>query len=125
MNNLFKKKRTIYQLAITACIIYFHIHSAFFASATTLGDNYPYTAINAVDPWRLYTRQCTSFSAFRLSTVNGFTLPPAYGDANVWGHRAISGGYDTCCRSYSLVGIAHACCLGVGSIWRHCRNRRV
>ena len=48
MNNLFKKKRTIYQLAITACIIYFCIHSSFFASATTLGDNYPYTAINAV-----------------------------------------------------------------------------
>ena len=93
MNNLFKKKRTIYQLAITACIIYFCIHSSFFASATTLGDNYPYTAINAVDPWRLYTRQCTSFSAFRLSTVNGFTLPPAYGDANVWGHRARQEGY--------------------------------
>ncbi|WP_313168258.1 SH3 domain-containing protein [Streptococcus parasuis] len=93
MNNLFKKKRTIYQLVITACIIYFFIHSSFFASATTLGDNYPYTAINAVDPWRLYTRQCTSFSAFRLSTVNGFTLPPAYGDANVWGHRARQEGY--------------------------------
>ncbi len=62
-------------------------------SANARGDDYPYTAIDAIDPWRLYTRQCTSFAAFRLSSVNGFTLPPAYGNADVWGHRARQEGY--------------------------------
>lgn len=62
-------------------------------SANARGDDYPYTAIDAVDPWRLYTRQCTSFAAFRLSSVNGFTLPPAYGNADVWGYRARQEGY--------------------------------
>lgn len=63
------------------------------ASALAIGDDYPYTAINAVDQWRLYTRQCTSFAAYRLSSVNGFTLPPAYGNADVWGTRARNEGY--------------------------------
>ncbi|HFI2432080.1 TPA: SH3 domain-containing protein [Streptococcus suis] len=57
------------------------------------GNDYPYTAIDAVDPWKLYTRQCTSFVAFRLSKVNGFEIPPAYGNANVWGTRARQEGY--------------------------------
>lgn len=57
------------------------------------GNDYPYTAIDAVDPWRLYTRQCTSFVAFRLSKVNGFEIPPAYGNADVWGSRARQEGY--------------------------------
>ncbi|MFM0771848.1 SH3 domain-containing protein [Streptococcus suis] len=57
------------------------------------GNDYPYTAIDAVDPWKLYTRQCTSFVAFRLSKVNGFEIPPAYGNADVWGSRARQEGY--------------------------------
>ncbi|WP_257214344.1 SH3 domain-containing protein [Streptococcus suis] len=57
------------------------------------GNDYPYTAIDAIDPWRLYTRQCTSFVAFRLSKVNGFEIPPAYGNADVWGSRARQEGY--------------------------------
>ncbi|HFI0641026.1 TPA: SH3 domain-containing protein [Streptococcus suis] len=63
------------------------------SSTSALGDDYPYTAIDAIDPWRLYTRQCTSFVAFRLSKVNGFEIPPAYGNANVWGTRARQEGY--------------------------------
>lgn len=57
------------------------------------GDDYPYRIGWQVDPWGMYTRQCTSFVAYRLSTVNGFTLPRAYGNADVWGTRARSEGY--------------------------------
>ncbi|HFI0790282.1 TPA: SH3 domain-containing protein [Streptococcus suis] len=57
------------------------------------GDNYPYKTGWQIDPWGLYTRQCTSFVAYRLSSVNGFTLPRAYGNADVWGTRAQSEGY--------------------------------
>ena len=35
----------------------------------------------------------TSFAAFRLSNVNGFEIPAAYGNANEWGHRARREGY--------------------------------
>lgn len=63
------------------------------SSTSALGDDYPYTVVDAVDPWRLYTRQCTSFVAFRLSKVNGFEIPAAYGNADAWGHRARREGY--------------------------------
>lgn len=63
------------------------------SSTSALGDDYPYTAVDAIDPWRLYTRQCTSFVAFRLSKVNGFEIPPAYGNADTWGYRAQREGY--------------------------------
>ncbi|WP_238595270.1 SH3 domain-containing protein [Streptococcus suis] len=63
------------------------------SSTSALGDDYPYTAVDAIDPWRLYTRQCTSFVAFRLSKVNGFEIPPAYGNADAWGYRAQREGY--------------------------------
>ena len=65
--------------------------------STVIGDNYPWP--NAaipyaeVDPWGLYKRECVSFVAYRLSTVNGFTIPYAYGDANLWGYRAQNEGY--------------------------------
>ena len=71
--------------------LYLNNHSVVLANAR--GDDYPYTAIDAVDQWGLYTRQCTSFVAYRLSTVNGFTLPRAYGNADVWGSRARQEGY--------------------------------
>ena len=35
----------------------------------------------------------SSFAAFRLSGVNGFELPGAYGNANEWGYRARREGY--------------------------------
>ena len=65
--------------------------------STVIGDNYPWP--NAaipyaeVDPWGLYKRECVSFVAYRLSTVNGFTIPYAYGNANQWGYRAQNEGY--------------------------------
>ena len=60
------------------------------------GDDYPYYYKNGsqkIDKWRMYSGQCTSFAAFRLSSVNGFELPAAYGNANQWGYRAQKEGY--------------------------------
>ena len=60
------------------------------------GDDYPAHYKNGrqeIDKWRMYSRQCTSFAAFRLSGVNGFEIPAAYGNANEWGHRARREGY--------------------------------
>ena len=60
------------------------------------GDDYPVYYKNGsqeIDKWRMYSRQCTSFAAFRLSSVNGFEIPGAYGNANEWGHRARREGY--------------------------------
>ncbi|CYY46176.1 surface antigen [Streptococcus suis] len=93
MKTFLRRKGIACQLLAAIFIVGINLQSPPSASANARGDDYPYTAVDAVDPWRLYTRQCTSFVAFRLSTVNGFTLPPAYGDANVWGHRAKQEGY--------------------------------
>ena len=60
------------------------------------GDDYPLRYKNGsveIDQWRMYSRQCTSFVAFRLSSVNGFEIPPGYGNANEWGYRARREGY--------------------------------
>lgn len=62
------------------------------------GDDYPVYLRNAapdsvIDPWRLYNRECTSFTAWRLSSVNGFTIPGAYGNGGQWGYRARREGY--------------------------------
>ena len=60
------------------------------------GDDYPAYYKNGsqeIDQWRMYSRQCTSFAAFRLSSVNGFEIPAAYGNANEWGYRARREGY--------------------------------
>lgn len=50
--------------------------------ATTIGDDYPVKWKNlplggAIDDWRMYTRYCTSFVAYRLSTANNFELQVA------------------------------------------------
>ena len=65
-------------------------------SSYARGDDYPAYYKNGsqtIDKWRMYSRQCTSFAAFRLSSVNGFELPGAYGNANEWGYRARREGY--------------------------------
>ena len=66
------------------------------ADSVARGDDYPLHYKNGsveIDQWRMYSRQCTSFAAYRLSSVNGFEIPPAYGNANEWGHRARREGY--------------------------------
>ena len=65
-------------------------------SSYARGDDYPAYYKNgsqSIDKWRMYSRQCTSFAAFRLSGVNGFELPGAYGNAGEWGYRARREGY--------------------------------
>ena len=65
-------------------------------SSYARGDDYPAYYKNGsqtIDKWRMYSRQCTSFAAFRLSSVNGFELPGAYGNAGEWGYRARREGY--------------------------------
>lgn len=65
-------------------------------SSYARGDDYPAYYKNgsqSIDKWRVYSRQCTSFAAFRLSGVNGFELPGAYGNAGEWGYRARREGY--------------------------------
>lgn len=62
------------------------------------GDDYPSNLKNAapdtvIDQWRLYNRECTSFTAYRLSSVNNFTIPGAYGNGGQWGSRAKREGY--------------------------------
>lgn len=62
-----------------------------------IGDNYPSYYKNGriwtdSDKWNMYVKECVSFAAFRLSTVNGFELV-GYGNANAWGHMARSQGY--------------------------------
>ena len=65
--------------------------------STVIGDNYPWPNAAVpyveVDPWGVYKREYVSFVAYRLSTVNGFTIPYAYGNANLWGYRAQNEGY--------------------------------
>ncbi|MBO0441769.1 DUF5776 domain-containing protein, partial [Candidatus Enterococcus ikei] len=65
-----------------------------------IGDDYPAKWRNlpldgAIDTWGMYTRECTSFVANRLSVVNKFniTRPPSNWNANVWGNNAQSMGY--------------------------------
>ena len=65
-----------------------------------IGDDYPVKWKNlpldaAVDSWGMYTRECTSFVANRLSVVNKFniTRPPSNWNANVWGQNAQNLGY--------------------------------
>ncbi|MEB6013047.1 CHAP domain-containing protein, partial [Enterococcus faecalis] len=66
--------------------------------ATTIGDDYPVKWKNlplggAIDDWRMYTRYCTSFVAYRLSTANNFELPSGFGNADRWGTEAMARGY--------------------------------
>lgn len=55
-----------------------------------IGDNYPEPWRSApldayLDTWRYYSRECTSFVAWRLHSTNGYEMPHAIGNAGVWG----------------------------------------
>ena len=75
-------------------------HVALFATGNgsiARGDDYPAQWKNTqqdavVDSWGLWNRECTSFVAYRLSSVNGYELPRAYGNATSWGTHARSQG---------------------------------
>jgi surface antigen len=65
-----------------------------------IGDDYPANLKSAAqdslfDPWRFYNRECTSFVAWRLNSVNGVAFNdyyrgPRWGDAQYWGGVAQS-----------------------------------
>jgi len=61
------------------------------------GDDYPQQWKNlpmdaALDPWKEYTRECTSFVAWALSSRNGFAMP-FFDNANKWGPDAARRGF--------------------------------
>ena len=64
----------------------------------------------------MYSRQCTSFAAFRLSSVNGFEITGAYGNANEWGYRARREGY----RVDNTPAIWIYCLVYCRRIWSCC-----
>jgi Surface antigen len=69
-------------------------------SAAVVGDDYPTRWKNAAldsvaDSWGMYNRECTSFVANRLSSVNKFNLNRGglNWNANMWGTNARAQGY--------------------------------
>lgn len=57
------------------------------------GDDYPErfkrgVIWSSVDDWGQYVKECTSFVAYRLSTVNHYEIARAYGNGGEWGYRA-------------------------------------
>ena len=53
------------------------------------GDDYPARFKNgSIDDWRFYVNECTSFVAYRLSSVNHYEIAPAYGNGGEWGYHA-------------------------------------
>ncbi|URZ86568.1 SH3 domain-containing protein [Floricoccus penangensis] len=75
------------------------VNQAIIVEAAVIGDDYPskwkaYPVGSLIpDNWGMYVRQCTSFVANRLSTVNMFNLPGGYGNASTWESVARSQGY--------------------------------
>jgi surface antigen len=68
------------------------------AGSGTLVDDYPSNWRSAaqdslVDSWGYYNRECTSWTAWRLHTRNGFEMPRAIGNASNWGIWAAAHGY--------------------------------
>lgn len=60
------------------------------AEGHVIGDDYPYKGKapdSAFDPWKEYVRECTSFVAWRLHSVNGFEMP-FFDNATGWGPKA-------------------------------------
>ncbi|MDR0518850.1 MAG: fibronectin type III domain-containing protein [Clostridiales Family XIII bacterium] len=67
------------------------------AHAAVLGDDYPekwkILPIDAAfDDWGMYTRECTSFVAWRLASANGYAVNRAgkSWNANLWGPNAVA-----------------------------------
>lgn len=59
------------------------------------GDDYPWKHLakdSALDPWRMFVRNCTSFVAWALHSRNGFEMP-FHADAKFWGPRAQERGF--------------------------------
>jgi surface antigen len=68
--------------------------------SVTLKNDYPYPTASpeTADPWGFYHRECTSFVAYRLNRLKGFTFSNRmdgghFGDAGNWDNNARSLGF--------------------------------
>lgn len=50
-----------------------------------VGNDYPYSCIDCVDPWNFYTRECTSFVAWRMNHQYGINFYNTMGGGR-WGN---------------------------------------
>ena len=50
-----------------------------------VGNDYPYSCIDCVDPWNFYTRECTSFVAWRMNHQYGVAFTNTMGGGR-WGN---------------------------------------
>lgn len=80
------------------------------AEAAPIGDDYPYGTAGpyhgdyewgtpSLDPWNFYKRNCTSFVAHRLRSVNGVSFTNQYKGLSRWGHAAM---WDDSARSAGI-----------------------
>lgn len=75
LNHRFPRRRrcVAWKLALSVALVLGNLLAALPALAA---DDYPYRSspANQVDPWGFYTRQCTSFVAWRLNAANGVSF---------------------------------------------------
>jgi surface antigen len=50
-----------------------------------VGNDYPYSCVDCVDPWNFYTRECTSFVAWRMNHQYGVSFTNTMGGGR-WGN---------------------------------------
>lgn len=87
-----------------------------------------------VDQWAFYQGQCTSWTAFRLSQMNGFAFNNYYGGAGRWGDASSWGahapGTRHCCRRQPGSGCCGVVLLRTRGVCRageladKCRDQR-
>ena len=68
------------------------------ANQPVLGNDYPYSCIDCVDPWNFYTRECTSFVAWRMNHQYGVAFTNTmrggrWGNALNWDDNGRALGY--------------------------------
>lgn len=74
--------------------------------------NPPYSYWDCIDEWRYYKRQCTSFVAYRLSTVNKYDIP-LWGNGDTWPTYARNAGYVV----NNTPAIGAVACSGIHVAW--------
>ena len=84
--------------ALAVCLFAFVLSLIAPVPAMAGVNDYPSQWANAspdslIDDWGYYSRECTSFVAWRLHSRNGFEMPHAIGNADAWGGWASSHGY--------------------------------
>lgn len=79
--------RLLAALAVPAAAVFAGLLPAGAAHATTGTNDYPYrnSTPDQVDPWNFYTRECTSFVAWRLNNDAKISFNNSYGGVH-WGN---------------------------------------